>query len=179
MGTRIVNADDDNPWIGDTKVTEAYNLLEASQENAYYSDYDLDKGFAHLQKYSQNASSVELILPDVVLASCRPTSLLCAIMNANQPTSTLNATRNATFTGNMAASGPAVKARQLAHLQSQLAQLSAQLADTDSLVRVTAAQAAYLRELGSWHAGLFMAASKVLGEDGARDSRGVDRDSSQ
>lgn len=32
--------------------------------------------------------------------------------------------------------------------------LSGHLADTDSLVRVTAAQAGYLRELGSWHAGL-------------------------
>ncbi|KIH91525.1 hypothetical protein SPBR_02115 [Sporothrix brasiliensis 5110] len=84
----------------------------------------------------------------------------------NQPTTTFNTTRTTTAT----ASGPAVKARQLAHLQSQLSMLSAHLADTDSLVRVTAAQAGYLRELGSWHAGLFMAASKVLGEDGGRET---------
>ncbi|OAA62504.1 DUF1721 domain containing protein [Niveomyces insectorum RCEF 264] len=91
----------------------------------------------------------------------------------NQPTATFTTTtRSGSAAG--AASGPAVKARQLAHLQSQLALLSAHLADTDSLVRVTAAQAAYLRELGSWHAGLFMAASKVLGEDGGKDSRDTD-----
>ncbi|CAK7204431.1 hypothetical protein SEUCBS139899_007188 [Sporothrix eucalyptigena] len=86
----------------------------------------------------------------------------------NQPTATFNTTRTGTTA---TASGPAVKARQLAHLQSQLSMLSGHLADTDSLVRVTAAQAAYLRELGSWHAGLFMAASKVLGEDGAKETR--------
>ena len=125
----------------------------------------------------------------------------------SQPTTTFNATRTGTAT-----SGPNVKARQLvrgmddnvsqrlvcflltlhkqAQLQSQLAQLSANLSDTDSLVRVTAAQAAYLRELGSWHAGMqvycsyipssalfpsnsdrFMSASKVLGEDGGKDAR--------
>ncbi|EPE08443.1 hypothetical protein F503_01226 [Ophiostoma piceae UAMH 11346] len=84
----------------------------------------------------------------------------------NQPTTTFNATRTGTTI-----SGPNVKARQLAQLQSQLAQLSANLSDTDSLVRVTAAQAAYLRELGSWHAGMFMSASKVLGEDGGKDAR--------
>ncbi|CAK7217303.1 hypothetical protein SBRCBS47491_003118 [Sporothrix bragantina] len=87
----------------------------------------------------------------------------------NQPTATFNTMRTATATAT--ASGATVKARQLAHLQSQLSMLSGHLADTDSLVRVTAAQAAYLRELGSWHAGLFMAASKVLGEDGGKESR--------
>lgn len=98
----------------------------------------------------------------------------------NQPTATLNTARATTT-----ASGPTVKARQLvrrplsfffffvpssypadispppspgpqAQLQSQLGMLSAHLADTDSIVRVTAAQAAYLRELGSWHAGLYV-----------------------
>ncbi|CAK7239567.1 MAG: hypothetical protein STHCBS139747_000998 [Sporothrix thermara] len=70
----------------------------------------------------------------------------------NQHTATFNTTCSAATTPT--ASGATVKARQLAQLQSQLSMLSGHLADTDSLVRVTAAQAAYLRELGSWHAGL-------------------------
>ena len=51
------------------------------------------------------------------------------------------------------------------HLHSQLAQLSANLADTDNLVRMTSVQAEAMRGLGSWHGGMFMAASKVLGEE--------------
>ncbi|KAG7291651.1 hypothetical protein NEMBOFW57_001670 [Staphylotrichum longicolle] len=54
----------------------------------------------------------------------------------------------------MASSGGAVKARQLAQLQSQLAQLSANLADTENLLRMTSVQAEAMRGLGSWHAGL-------------------------
>ncbi|ROT37530.1 hypothetical protein SODALDRAFT_334641 [Sodiomyces alkalinus F11] len=74
--------------------------------------------------------------------------------------------RNDTVRPSMASlSGGAVKARQLTHLHSQLAQLSANLADTDNLVRMTSVQAEAMRGLGSWHGGLFMAASKVLGEE--------------
>jgi len=68
-----------------------------------------------------------------------------------------------------AGSGAAIKTRQLTHLMSQLAQLSANLADTENLVRMTSVQAESVRVLGSWHGGLFMAASKVLGEDSVRD----------
>ncbi|KAK3363509.1 DASH complex subunit Hsk3 like-domain-containing protein [Lasiosphaeria hispida] len=50
-------------------------------------------------------------------------------------------------------------------LHSQLAQLSANLADTENLLRMTSVQAECMRGLGSWHGGLFMAASKVLGEE--------------
>ncbi|KAI5867584.1 hypothetical protein GGS23DRAFT_592889 [Durotheca rogersii] len=60
-------------------------------------------------------------------------------------------------------SGGAVKARQL------LAQLSANLADTENLLRMTSVQAEAMRGLGSWHGGLFMAASKVLGEESVRE----------
>ncbi|KAH7358254.1 DASH complex subunit Hsk3 like-domain-containing protein [Plectosphaerella cucumerina] len=68
-------------------------------------------------------------------------------------------------------SGNAVKSRQVTHLHSQLAQLSANLADTDNLVRMTSVQAEAMRGLGSWHGGMFMAASKVLGEEAvARDA---------
>ncbi|KJZ75797.1 hypothetical protein HIM_04954 [Hirsutella minnesotensis 3608] len=70
----------------------------------------------------------------------------------------------------MATSGGIVKARQLTHLNSQLAQLSANLADTENLLRMTSVQAESLRGLGSWHAGLFMAASKVLGEESVKDA---------
>ncbi|KAL8925026.1 MAG: hypothetical protein Q9208_003710 [Pyrenodesmia sp. 3 TL-2023] len=56
--------------------------------------------------------------------------------------------------------------RQYTHLQSQLAQLNAHLADTENLLAMTAVQAEYLRGLGGWWGGLFMSASKVLGEEG-------------
>ncbi|KAK0390940.1 hypothetical protein NLU13_0443 [Sarocladium strictum] len=69
----------------------------------------------------------------------------------------------------MQTSGSAVKARQVAHLQAQLAQLSTNLSDTENLLRMTSVQAEAMRGLGSWHGGLFMAASKVLGEESVRE----------
>jgi len=39
-------------------------------------------------------------------------------------------------------------------LHSQLAQLSANLADTENLLRMTSVQAECMRGLGSWHGGL-------------------------
>ncbi|KAI8966097.1 DASH complex subunit Hsk3 like-domain-containing protein [Daldinia sp. FL1419] len=66
-------------------------------------------------------------------------------------------------------SGGVVKTRQLTHLHSQLAQLSANLADTENLLRMTSVQAEAMRGLGSWHGGLFMAASKVLGEESVKE----------
>ncbi|KAI0835406.1 DASH complex subunit Hsk3 like-domain-containing protein [Hypoxylon sp. FL0890] len=66
-------------------------------------------------------------------------------------------------------SNGAVKARQLTHLHSQLAQLSANLADTENLLRMTSVQAEAMRGLGSWHGGMFMAASKVLGEESVKE----------
>ncbi|CCC09349.1 hypothetical protein SMACR_05235 [Sordaria macrospora] len=62
-------------------------------------------------------------------------------------------------------SGAAVKARQISQLHAQLTQLSNNLADTENLLRMTSVQAECMRGLGSWHGGLFMAASKVLGEE--------------
>ncbi|KAI0475935.1 DASH complex subunit Hsk3 like-domain-containing protein [Xylariaceae sp. FL0804] len=69
-------------------------------------------------------------------------------------------------------SGGVVKARQLTHLHAQLAQLSANLADTENLLRMTSVQAEAMRGLGSWHGGMFMAASKVLGEESVREQGG-------
>jgi len=40
------------------------------------------------------------------------------------------------------------------HLHSQLAQLSANLRDTENLLRITSVQAECFRGLGSWHGGL-------------------------
>ncbi|KAI9804960.1 MAG: hypothetical protein M1833_006263 [Piccolia ochrophora] len=59
----------------------------------------------------------------------------------------------------------AIKPRQLAHLNAQLAQLQAHVADLESLVRMTGVQAEFLRGLGGYVGGMFMAASKVLGEE--------------
>ncbi|ETR97840.1 hypothetical protein TgHK011_004449 [Trichoderma gracile] len=70
----------------------------------------------------------------------------------------------------MMTSGSAMKSRQLTHLHSQLAQLSANLADTENLLRMTSVQAEAMRGLGSWHGGLFMAASKVLGEESVKEA---------
>ncbi|KAL2108365.1 hypothetical protein VUR80DRAFT_3918 [Thermomyces stellatus] len=79
-----------------------------------------------------------------------------------------NTTQMGRATASGSASGAAaMKTRQLAQLNSQLARLSANLADTHSLMTMTAAQAEAMRGLGSWHAGLFMASSKVLGEETA------------
>ncbi|KAG6993990.1 hypothetical protein G7Y79_00048g083860 [Physcia stellaris] len=55
--------------------------------------------------------------------------------------------------------------RQYTHLHAQLAQLNAHMADTENLVRMTAVQADYVRGLGGWWGGAFMAASKILGEE--------------
>ncbi|KAM5346882.1 hypothetical protein ACJ41O_009887 [Fusarium nematophilum] len=83
------------------------------------------------------------------------------------------ATRNVTGSQvrqSMATNGSAVKSRQLAQLNSQLAQLSANLSDTENLLRMTSVQAEAMRGLGSWHGGLFMAASKVLGEESVKEA---------
>ncbi|KAH3910211.1 hypothetical protein HBI56_078520 [Parastagonospora nodorum] len=72
---------------------------------------------------------------------------------------------------------PSQKPRQLSHLQAQLAQLTANMADLESLMRMTAGQAQDMRGLGGYAGGLFMAASKVLGEEtvkGGDDKGGKD-----
>ncbi|XMA08932.1 hypothetical protein WAI453_001723 [Rhynchosporium graminicola] len=66
-----------------------------------------------------------------------------------------------------------IKPRQLSHLHAQLAQLSANLADLENLLRMTSVQAESVRGLGAWHGGLFMAASKVLGEETIAGSSGT------
>ncbi|KAK2845248.1 hypothetical protein FQN49_005908 [Arthroderma sp. PD_2] len=58
------------------------------------------------------------------------------------------------------------KMRQYTHLHAQLAQLNANLTDTQNLMRMTSAQASDLRFLGGYVGSLFMGAAKVLGEEG-------------
>ncbi|KAK9450493.1 DASH complex subunit Hsk3 like-domain-containing protein [Limtongia smithiae] len=55
-----------------------------------------------------------------------------------------------------------LKPRQMSHLHSQLAQLQANLADLESLLRVTAVQAEYIKRLGGLQGSLFMAAGRVF-----------------
>ncbi|KAF3403131.1 hypothetical protein DPV78_004495 [Talaromyces pinophilus] len=71
------------------------------------------------------------------------------------------------------------KARQYAHLHSQLAQLNAHLADTENLVRMTAVQAGDMRFLGGYVGGLFMGAAKVLGEEGVQQGHAQQSQQSQ
>ncbi|KAK9477833.1 DASH complex subunit Hsk3 like-domain-containing protein [Lipomyces japonicus] len=58
-----------------------------------------------------------------------------------------------------------VKPRQMSHLHSQLAQLQANLSDLESLLRVTAVQAEYIKRLGGLQGSLFMAAGRVFERD--------------
>jgi hypothetical protein len=79
---------------------------------------------------------------------------------------------------------PSQKPRQLSHLHSQLAQLTAHVSDLENLLRVTAVQAESMRNLGGYAGAMyvnfragcnmrlidfsrfrFMASSKVLGEE--------------
>ncbi|KAL4805852.1 hypothetical protein BDV18DRAFT_13953 [Aspergillus unguis] len=60
------------------------------------------------------------------------------------------------------------KQRQYAQLESKLAQLNANLADTKNLVGVTAVQARDMRFLGGYVGALFMGAASVLGDEGVK-----------
>ncbi|KAF1943183.1 hypothetical protein EJ02DRAFT_323763, partial [Clathrospora elynae] len=69
---------------------------------------------------------------------------------------------------------PSQKPRQLSHLQAQLAQLTANMADLESLMRMTAGQAQDIRGLGGYSGAIFMSASKVLGEETVKGGGGAD-----
>ncbi|KAH8431573.1 DASH complex subunit HSK3 family protein [Aspergillus melleus] len=68
--------------------------------------------------------------------------------------------------GGGSSSMSAAKTRQYAQLHASLAQLNANLADTQNLVRMTAVQAEDMRFLGGYVGALFMGSAKVLGEEG-------------
>ncbi|OQE42279.1 hypothetical protein PENCOP_c004G06382 [Penicillium coprophilum] len=95
-------------------------------------------------------------------------------------TQTFNTNPNTTYTTNYNpnASTPsmsAAKSRQYAHLHSQLAQLNANLADTENLLRMTAVQAADMRFLGGYSGALFMGSAKILGEEGVKGNADKDK----
>ncbi|KAL1585759.1 hypothetical protein WHR41_05005 [Cladosporium halotolerans] len=68
----------------------------------------------------------------------------------------------------------ASKTRQLSHLHAQLAQLTANMSDMENLLRMTAVQAEGMRGLGGYAGGMFMAASKVLGEETVNGANAAD-----
>jgi hypothetical protein len=61
-----------------------------------------------------------------------------------------NVPRSHTPAGSRLSTVPSQKPRQLSHLQAQLAQLTANMADLESLMRMTAGQAQDMRGLGGY-----------------------------
>ncbi|KAK9471075.1 DASH complex subunit Hsk3 like-domain-containing protein [Dipodascopsis tothii] len=55
-----------------------------------------------------------------------------------------------------------MKARQMSHLHSQLAQLQANMNDLENLLKVTAVQGEYIKRLGGLHGALFIASHRVF-----------------
>jgi len=71
------------------------------------------------------------------------------IIMSNQQPRSHNASRMSTI--------PSQKPRQLSHLHSQLAQLSAHISDLEQLLKVTAIQAEHMRNLGGYTGALYVA----------------------
>ncbi|KAJ5742721.1 uncharacterized protein N7511_011122 [Penicillium nucicola] len=99
----------------------------------------------------------------------------------SMPQNTFNQTQTFTQTTNtqphIPSSTPSMsqaKTRQYAHLHAQLAQLNANLADTENLLRMTAVQAGDMRFLGGYMGALFMGSAKILGEEGVRANADLD-----
>jgi hypothetical protein len=85
----------------------------------------------------------------------------------------MSATNNTAPSRAPSGAGASNKNRQYTHLHAQLAQLSAHLADTENLVRMTAVQAQDMRFLGGYVGAMFMGSARVLGEEsvGSAESR--------
>lgn len=60
------------------------------------------------------------------------------------------------------------KQRQYTHLHAQLAQLNANLADTEELLRLTSLHAQDMRFLGGYVGALFVGSGRVLGEESVK-----------
>lgn len=91
-------------------------------------------------------------------------------MSATNPTRTPG--HGHTSRPSTANAATASKSRQLSHLHAQLAQLTANMSDLENLLRMTAVQAEGMRGLGGYAGGMFMAASKVLGEETVNGGQG-------
>lgn len=71
--------------------------------------------------------------------------------------STMSGIHRPTSTGSRMSSAPSSqKPRQLSHLHSQLAQLTANMADLENLLRMTAVQAESMRGLGGYCGGMYV-----------------------
>ncbi|KAF2212443.1 hypothetical protein CERZMDRAFT_84781 [Cercospora zeae-maydis SCOH1-5] len=93
-------------------------------------------------------------------------------MSASHPTRTPGHTRSQSSARLSTVPNSASKSRQLSHLHAQLAQLTANMSDLENLMRMTAVQAEGMRGLGGYAGGMFMAASKVLGEETVQGGSG-------
>ena len=63
-----------------------------------------------------------------------------------------------------------LKQRHLSHLNSQIAQLHANLLDLNELIGITALQVKYIEKLGMMHGALFMASHVVFENDAITQS---------
>ncbi|KAK9319576.1 DASH complex subunit Hsk3 like-domain-containing protein [Lipomyces orientalis] len=81
------------------------------------------------------------------------------------PMPSQSAAATASFHSRPSTEPSTIKPRQMSHLHSQLAQLQANLSDLESLVRVTAVQAEYIKRLGGLQGALFLAAGRVFERD--------------
>lgn len=70
-----------------------------------------------------------------------------------QQTTTTTSSSSSSSTAASIAHFHQARARQYAHLQAQLAQLNAHLADMENLLHMTAVQAEYIKGLGGWWGG--------------------------
>ncbi|GLI77883.1 hypothetical protein PoHVEF18_006179 [Penicillium ochrochloron] len=95
-------------------------------------------------------------------------SILPTQTHAPNPYQSQSQYQNPNSSSSGSASMSAAKTRQYAHLHAQLAQLNANLADTENLLRMTAVQAGDMRFLGGYMGALFMGSAKVLGEEGVK-----------
>jgi len=75
---------------------------------------------------------------------------------ADYSTSQRRTTRISSVNNTSIPTASATKNRHLAQLHSQLAQLSANLANLDNIVHMTAKQAQSMRDLGAWSGGLYV-----------------------
>ncbi|PGG97639.1 hypothetical protein AJ80_09666 [Polytolypa hystricis UAMH7299] len=98
--------------------------------------------------------------------SSRPPTFPSSSSSTALPSTSTSTSTSTPSSSSSSSSMSSTKSRQYAHLHSQLSQLNAHLADTENLLRMTAAQAGDMRFLGGYVGGLFMGAAKVLGEEG-------------
>jgi hypothetical protein len=88
--------------------------------------------------------------PQQTLRSTPPRPTSNKVVSLEDRTAMSHPPRSHTPAGSRVSTVPSQKPRQLSHLQAQLAQLTANMADLESLVRMTAGQAQDMRGLGGY-----------------------------